>query len=96
MRNVAPRVAGGAGARVRAGARFARTCSFRDPGADTWTGWVDYGDGTARKALRLRAGKTFVLSHRFAGPRGRRCTVTLRVTDDDGGRGTDRFVVTVR
>jgi hypothetical protein len=96
VRNVAPVVAGGADVRVRRGARFARTCSFRDPGADSWKGWVDYGDGTARRALRVRADKTFALSHRFAGRRGRRCTVTLRVTDDDGGRGTDRFVVTVR
>ena len=96
VRNVAPRVAGGPDVRVRAGARLARTCSFRDPGADVWKGWVSYGDGTARQALRLRAGKTFRLSHRFAGPRGRRCTVTLCVTDDDGGRGVDRFVVSVR
>ena len=96
VRNVAPVVAGGPNVRVRAGARLARTCSFRDPGADGWKGWVKYGDGTARKALRLRADKTFRLSHRFAGPRGRRCTVTLCVTDDDGGRGVDRFVVTVR
>jgi hypothetical protein len=96
VRNVAPRVSGGADARVRPGARFTRTCSFHDPGADTWRGSVTYGDGTARQELRLRAGKTFRLSHRFAGPRGRRCTVTLRVTDDDGGRGVDRFVVTVR
>ena len=96
VRNVAPAVAGGPDARVRAGARFTRTCSFRDPGADAWTGWVSYGDGTARRALRLRADKTFRLSHHFAGPRGRRCTVTLCVTDGDGGRGIDRFVASVR
>jgi hypothetical protein len=96
VRNVAPRVAGGPDARVRAGARLARTCSFRDPGADVWKGWVRYGDGTARRALRLRAGKTFRLSHRFGGPCGRRCIVTLCVTDGDGGRGVDRFRVTVR
>jgi hypothetical protein len=96
VRNVAPKVAGGADAKVRPGARFARTCAFRDPGADTWKGWVRYGDGTARRVLRLRADKSFTLSHRFAGPRGRRCSVTLCVTDDDGGRGVDRFVVTVR
>ena len=96
VRNVAPKVAGGADAKVRAGAGFTRKCAFRDPGADTWKGWVTYGDGSARRALRLRADKSFTLSHRFAGPRGRRCTVTLCVTDDDGGRGVDRFVVTVR
>ena len=96
VRNVAPKVAGGRDVRVRAGTRFRRTCSFRDPGADVWKGWVRYGDGTARQALRLRAGKTFRLAHRFAGPRGRRCTVTLCVTDGDGGRGVDRFVVRLR
>ena len=96
VRNVAPRVAGGRDTTVRAGARFTRSCSFRDPGADTWKGWVRYGDGAARRKLRLRADKTFALSHRFAGPRGRRCTVTLCVTDDDGGRGIDRFVVRIR
>jgi hypothetical protein len=95
VRNVAPKVAGGLDAKVRAGARFARTCSFSDPGADTWKGWVSYGDGTARRVLRLRADKSFALSHRFAGPRGRRCTVTLCVTDDDGGRGVDRLAVRV-
>ncbi len=96
VRNVAPKVAGGRDVRIRVGARLTRTCSFRDPGADVWKGWVRYGDGTARRALRLRAGKTFRLAHRFAGLRGRRCTVTLCVTDGDGGRGIDRFVVTVR
>ncbi len=94
--NVAPRITGGPDARVRAGARFSRTCRFADPGADSWKGWVRYGDGSPRRTLRLRADKTFRLSHRFAGPRGRRCTVTLCVTDGDGGRGVDRFRVTVR
>ncbi len=95
MRIVAPKVAGGADVRVRSGAGFRRTCTFRDPGADTWKGWVSYGDGTARQALRLRADKSFTLSHRFSGRRGRRYTVTLCVTDDDG-RDVDRFRVTAR
>jgi len=96
VRNVAPVLRAGRGARVRAGARFTRICSFSDPGADRWKGWVRYGDGSARRALRLRADGTFRLSHRYAGPRGRRCTVTLCVTDGDGGRDAARFRVTVR
>ena len=96
VRNVAPKVRAGANATVRAGARFTRICRFGDPGADSWKGWVKYGDGSARRALRPRAGKTLRLSHRFAGPRGRRCTVTLCVTDDDGGRGIARLRVTLR
>ena len=27
---------------------------LRDPGADAWKGWVSYGDGSARKALRSK------------------------------------------
>jgi hypothetical protein len=44
---------------------------------------------------RLEGLATFRLSHRFAGPRGRRCTVTLCATDGDGGRDIDRFAVVV-
>jgi len=94
VRNVAPKVKAGPDARMRAGARLTRACSFTDPGADCWSGWVRYGDGSARRALRLRAGKTFALSHRFT--RRGRFTVTVRVGDGDGGRGTARFMVTVR
>ena len=93
--NVAPAVSGGGEASVRRGGVFTRTCSFGDPGADTWSGWVRYGDGTGRQTLRLRADQTFRLRHRYAVSRGR-CTVTLCVTDDDDGRGFARFVVAVR
>ena len=96
VRTVAPAIRSGGGASLRSGARFTRTCAFADPGADSWKGWVTYGDGSARQALHLRVDKTFRLSHRYAGPRGRRCTVTLCVTDDDGGRDTARFGVTLR
>jgi PKD domain len=96
VQNVAPKVKAGAHARVRAGARFTRTCSFADPGADTWTAWAKYGDGSARRALRLRADKTFRLAHRFPPARGRSYNVVVTVRDDDGGRGTARFRVTVR
>ena len=94
--NVTPRPRGGTNVRVRRGALFSRRCSFTDPGADTWTGTVSYGDGTGARALRLHADKTFVLNHRFRVVRGRVCTVTIRVRDDDGGSGVARFKVTVR
>ena len=94
--NVSPRPRGGANVRARRGALFARRCSFADPGADIWTGTVSYGDGTGARALRLHADKTFVLNHHFRVARGRICTVTIRVRDDDGGSGVARFKVTVR
>ncbi|MCX6362893.1 MAG: hypothetical protein NTW58_01740, partial [Actinobacteria bacterium] len=65
---------------MAAGAPLTRHGSFADPGADTWTGAVDWGDGSARTALRLRADKTFTLAHRF--PRvhggGHAVVVTVR------------------
>jgi hypothetical protein len=94
VRNVAPRVKAGADARLHAGARLTRSGSFTDPGADRWSGWVRYGDGSARRALHLRADKSFALSHRFTRPG--RFTVAVRVGDGDGGRGTAHFTVRVR
>ena len=96
VRNVAPKMKAGADARVRVGARLTRACSFADPGADRWSGSVSYGDGSARWALRLHADKTFTLAHRFPRARGRSYTVVVTVRDDDRGRGTARFRVTVR
>jgi hypothetical protein len=94
--NVAPRVRAGGKANVVAGALLTRRGSFADPGADTWTGSVTWGDGSARAPLRLRADKTFKLVHRFARARGRAYAVVVTICDDDGGRGSARFRVTVR
>jgi len=93
--NVAPRVRAGGRATVASGARLTRRGTFADPGADTWTGRVAWGDGSRRMALRLRADKTFTLAHRFPRARGRSYTVVVTVRDD-GGRGTARFRVAVR
>jgi hypothetical protein len=94
--NVAPRVRAGGKANVVAGALLTRRGSFADPGADSWTGSVTWGDGSARTALRLRADKSFTLVHRFPRARGRSYTVVVTVRDDDGGRGSARLRVTVR
>ncbi len=59
--------------------------SFTDPGADTWTATVDYGDGTGVQPLAL-TGKTFSMSHAF--PNNGTYTVTVTVMDDDGGVGS--------
>jgi hypothetical protein len=94
--NVAPRVRAGGKANVSAGALLTRHGSFADPGADTWTGAVDWGDGSARAVLRLRADKTFALAHRFPRIHGRSYRVVVTVRDDDGGSGSARFRVRVR
>ena len=64
------------------GSVWSTTGSFSDPDADTWTGTVDYGDGSPVETLTIdTTTKTFTLSHRYdeAGD----YTVTVMV--DDGG-----------
>jgi hypothetical protein len=68
--------------------------SFSDPGADTWTATVDYGDGSGAQALALNADKTFYLRHTYQQPGV--FTVTVTVTDKDGGVGTGTLHVTVQ
>ena len=65
-----------------------------DPGADTWTATVDYGDGTGVQTLILNAGKTFALRHTYT--KKGTYKVTVKVTDDDGGVGIDTVWVRVR
>ena len=38
---------------------------FSDPGPDTWTATVDYGDGSGTQSLPLNPDKTFSLSHLY-------------------------------
>lgn len=79
--NVAPVVNAFAGSSILRGESYNTTGTFADPGADSWTGTVDYGDGGGATPLGI-AGKNFALSHAYttAGT----FTVTVTVTDDDG------------
>ena len=58
--NVAPTVAAGSDATIDKGGTFTRTGSFTDPGTDSWTATVDYGDGSGEQPLVLNAER-----HRF-------------------------------
>src|SRR5206468_3810165 len=73
---------------------FVGSGSFSDPGADTWTATVDYGDGSGAQALTLNADKTFNLRHSYQQPGVFSVTVTVR--DKDGGVGTGTLHVTVQ
>lgn len=55
--------------------------SFTDPGADTWTATVDYGDGAGAQPLTL-TGTTFELEHTYVTPGT--YTLSVTVSDDDG------------
>jgi hypothetical protein len=91
--NVAPTVEAGPNATIAEGGTFVASGSFSDPGADTWTATVDYGDGSGVKPLTLNANKTFALSHVYGheGSYG----VTVVVRDDGNLTGSDTLTVTV-
>ncbi|MBI4197851.1 MAG: PKD domain-containing protein, partial [Chloroflexi bacterium] len=93
VKNVPPMVNAGPDATINEGATFTGSGSFADPGADTWTATVNYGDGSGGQALPL-AGKAFVLSHLYKDNGAFRVTVTVK--DDDGGAGADTALVTVK
>ncbi|HEX8903696.1 MAG TPA: PKD domain-containing protein, partial [Longimicrobiaceae bacterium] len=90
--NVAPTVAAFAGGTILPHETFTSSGSFTDPGADSWTATVDYGDGSGEQPLAL-SGNTFSLSHTYAGAGS--YTVTVTVTDDDGAPASKTATVTV-
>jgi len=74
---------------------FSRTgISFTDPGADVWSGTVNWGDSPADEPLLIdQVNKRFDLNHTY-NAKGI-YTVTVTVQDDDGGLHADSFFVDV-
>ncbi|HEY3273639.1 MAG TPA: PKD domain-containing protein, partial [Methanocella sp.] len=74
------------------GEPFSRQLTFVDPGNDSWSAYVDYGDGT--NASIVAVGRTFSLpAHTYT--RNDNYTMKVIVTDDDGASGTGTFLITV-
>jgi PKD repeat protein len=92
VKNVAPVLAAGGDAEIPAGSLLTRSVTFTDPGADSWRGSVDFGDGSAPQSVVLPS-RSFPLSHLYANPGT--FTVHVSVSDDDGGIGTASFAVHV-
>ncbi|SPD72924.1 hypothetical protein PITCH_A1590006 [uncultured Desulfobacterium sp.] len=93
VNNVAPSVDAGPDATIDEGATFTGSGSFTDPGADTHTATVEYGDGSGVQPLVLNPDRTFALSHQYMD--NGIYTVTVSIADDDSGLGTDTALVTV-
>jgi len=51
VNDVPPAVTLGVGGTIQLGATFSASGSFTDPGAQTWSATVDYGDGTVVQKL---------------------------------------------
>jgi DNA/RNA endonuclease G (NUC1) len=77
--DVAPMVSRIDGANLIAGETYRSSGSFTDPGRDTWSATVDYGDGSGSQSLSL-VDKTFALSNTYT----RQGTFTVTVTVNDG------------
>jgi hypothetical protein len=92
VHNIAPQVSAGANAVLDPGDTLERTGSFTDPGPDTWTATVDFGDGSGPAPLPL-SGMSFTLSHTYTA--SGLFTVNVVVADDDGGQGSASFTVRV-
>lgn len=67
IENVDPQISVPEQAAADEGSLFTATGSFVDPGSDTWTATVDYGDGSGPQPLELE-GNTFTLSHVYTFP----------------------------
>jgi hypothetical protein len=67
--------------------------SFSDPGADSWTATIDYGDGSGAEGVALDPDNAFNLSHVYND--SGEFEVIVIVTDDDGGDGIGILPITV-
>ncbi|NLF17075.1 MAG: cadherin-like domain-containing protein [Lentisphaerae bacterium] len=90
--NVAPSVTLGGGGTLSEGDAFVGSGSFADPGTDTWSATVDYGDGSGSRALELD-GSGFVLEHIYLDQGTYAVTVTVTDSDGDSGSATTAVVV---
>jgi hypothetical protein len=91
VNNVPPAVDAIAGATILQGETFTATGAFTDPGADSWTGTVDFGDGSGVIALALD-GQTFALTDTNDAPGA--FTVIIDVFDgDDHGLTAAQIIV---
>lgn len=91
--NDAPNLTLGSGTSVKLGEAFNRIGTFTDPEQDSWTGTVNYGDGSPTENLTVTAERTFTLSHLY-GQLGA-YDVTVTINDGKGGSDTATLKVTV-
>lgn len=75
------------------GSTYTTSGSFTDPDSTSWTGTVDYGDGTGILPLPLNGDKTFTLSHQY-NEEGQ-YTITVTIADNQGATGQTSAIVTV-
>jgi len=94
VQNVPPSFNAGSDHTTYVGQPFSRKIAIKDPGADVWSGTVNWGDGSADEPLVIdQAAKEFELNHTYMVDGSYVVTVTV---NDGGGSATDTFTMNVR
>lgn len=93
VNNAVPIINAGDDIIIDEGSSFTVYGSFIDPGSDLWSATVDYGDGSNIASLII-TGKHFELNHVYEVPGI--YTITITISDDDGGQSTDTIIATVK
>ncbi len=91
--NQPPQVSLGGEVTINEGEHLTRAGSFTDPGSESWTGEVDYGEGVGFEPLTLNTNGSFDLDHLY--PDDGNFTVTVQITDELDAVGEDSFQVIV-
>jgi len=78
--NVAPTIGDVPGASLTVGQAYTAAGSFTDPGQDTWTATVNWGDGSAPSQIALTQ-RSFSAAHTYTA--AGTFTVTIGIADDD-------------
>jgi hypothetical protein len=93
VQNVAPAIADQLPVQL-AQRDLTHTLSFTDPGADEWTATIDYDVARATDAVQTLSlgGRSVPLGHTY--PSAGTYTVSVTVSDGDGGVDTETFQVT--
>jgi autotransporter-associated beta strand protein len=93
VNNVPPTVFAGNDITLNTGDTLERDGYCSDPGTETWTAMVDYGDGAGWQPLDLNPDMSFHLEHTYS--TAGQYQVQVMVTDSDNEFGIGSFTVTV-
>lgn len=93
VQNVTPQLGPREDVTAVEGEPLVQELSIIDPGADTWSATIDYGDGTALQNLQLTS-RSFELSHVYAD--NGTYTVQVCIKDDDDAEACESFPLVIQ
>ena len=90
--NVAPAISALTGLVARTTVPWTNRVTFSDPGADSWSATVNYGDGSAPQLLNLGTNKSFQFSHTYSAKGAYSLDVAVSDGDDVSNQSAQVFV----